>query len=1075
MNEKPLPFVILENDKVKLNEEVLEKIKMAKNPRLLLFYGTSRQGKSTTLNQLIKGNNDTWKFINKSPFLSRTSEERVTEGCDIFGPIRFNELVRRHNIGSDLHDKIKKEEEDFDIFFCDTEGLYSIQFTSKLLIPGVLTLLQVCTLSVIMISNVPNAKDLEQISSEFRLGKFLQLLNPDLKSPLVSIYIANYQIEIDEDDDYDELSSKYQSERDKNSKQIFQRLKQDYPDLNVTEKDFQVIPGGPYEANNNNEPDHDDIKVRYYWESIHNIFNKSFCSAVKKKINEFDGKKLDALIRIVFDVFKNYTELPDKADLTDVLKKLFSESFENYSNDKLQAIENDIKRNILTKFEEYLEILNNDNSAKKKIQECIDNNLYEVYNSLIPDKIIGFINTSIERIRAKIKDELKVQINNLCDIICADENIYEKIKDKIELINNANFMEEINLNEIDENYINNLWEKVFKDNEKILTYYKEKSEAEYNNLHNIFISKISEIFKNLLSKKIKWSDYLKKNKDQLREFFHKIYEEDFLKCKYKEDFKLFVHPPEALCKQFTPTILDKHFNIRGMTEEKKSDVKNLIFQILKEEYNNLHGDKLPSWNYLFKNLFEKVQGILKKYLEEIFFGKYFKDQIDPKLGTKEELYKLIPNDIIENEDLIVERKNQMTEMIRDQVNNAKELFNSTRNQLPLFSEFIESKKNLCINIVNQKMNEILPKFYYFEDKILFNQDTIKSLIMSNPEVFQNIGNKINEINAMINTIAGQKSQEYDLIVERNKPKWNEIKEEKITLISSFCNKIFENLTDRKKYKDEMGSLNLQDIKKQLLNINGLYNKVEGNRKNELNKIIDMNLKELEKDYNIFKNNLPSWTNIMEQKIQTASLIMERLVNNALLNYEYKEDALNNKLTSANLYDHVNLLPKFYDGISEKKIIELQRKFKELSNTYEKTYLTLANKKKSRDQENKKRNEETRNAVNQARNEFKKIQKALEEKLKQEEIKRQQLQDEINRRNQPPPQPQPNNQITVGSRWLFTGYPQVNSYGNGGHGRYFNNHNVYIVGVKGDGRAFPYRLGDNNSTQFGWANAGMLHH
>ena len=129
-----------------------------------------------------------------------------------------------------------------------------------------------------------------------------------------------------------------------------------------------------------------------------------------------------------------------------------------------------------------------------------------------------------------------------------------------------------------------------------------------------------------------------------------------------------------------------------MTEEKKSDVKNLIFQILKEEYNNLHGDKLPSWNYLFKNLFEKVQGILKKYLEEIFFGKYFKDQIDPKLGTKEELYKLIPNDIIENEDLIVERKNQMTEMIRDQVNNAKELFNSTRNQLSLFSEFIESKK-----------------------------------------------------------------------------------------------------------------------------------------------------------------------------------------------------------------------------------------------------------------------------------------------------------------------------------------------------------------------------------------------
>ena len=131
----------------------------------------------------------------------------------------------------------------------------------------------------------------------------------------------------------------------------------------------------------------------------------------------------------------------------------------------------------------------------------------------------------------------------------------------------------------------------------------------------------------------------------MREFFHKIYEEDFLKCKYKEDFKLFVHPREVLCKQFTPTILDKQFNIRGMWEEKKNKCKKLIFRMLKEEYNNLHGDKLPSWNHLFNNFIWKSS----RNIKEIFFGKYFKDQIDPKLGTKEELYKIIPNDIIENE------------------------------------------------------------------------------------------------------------------------------------------------------------------------------------------------------------------------------------------------------------------------------------------------------------------------------------------------------------------------------------------------------------------------------------------
>ena len=53
MKEKPLSFVILENDKVKLNEEVLTKIKMAKNPHLWLFYGTTTR------------KNYNIKFINK--------------------------------------------------------------------------------------------------------------------------------------------------------------------------------------------------------------------------------------------------------------------------------------------------------------------------------------------------------------------------------------------------------------------------------------------------------------------------------------------------------------------------------------------------------------------------------------------------------------------------------------------------------------------------------------------------------------------------------------------------------------------------------------------------------------------------------------------------------------------------------------------------------------------------------------------------------------------------------------------------------------------------------------------------
>ena len=142
---KPLQFLIEREGNLELNEEVLKIIEKSTNPRLLLFYGQTRQGKSTTLNQIIRGNIDTWKYMNKSPFLSQTSQKSLTMGCEIYGPIKSSEINRRHQIN-------RKIKEDFDIFFCDTEGLFSLDGITETLIPGILTLLQVCTFSVIMIS-----------------------------------------------------------------------------------------------------------------------------------------------------------------------------------------------------------------------------------------------------------------------------------------------------------------------------------------------------------------------------------------------------------------------------------------------------------------------------------------------------------------------------------------------------------------------------------------------------------------------------------------------------------------------------------------------------------------------------------------------------------------------------------------------------------------------------------------------------------------------------------------------------------------------------------------------------------
>ena len=115
--DSPKSFIVENKEhKLELNKEVLDIIENSVNPQFLLFYGETRLGKSTTLNQLIKGNLDSRKLRNSKPFKSIDSLEGVTKGCDIYGPIKASELVKRHN----MNKNIKK---DYDVFFCDTEGI----------------------------------------------------------------------------------------------------------------------------------------------------------------------------------------------------------------------------------------------------------------------------------------------------------------------------------------------------------------------------------------------------------------------------------------------------------------------------------------------------------------------------------------------------------------------------------------------------------------------------------------------------------------------------------------------------------------------------------------------------------------------------------------------------------------------------------------------------------------------------------------------------------------------------------------------------------------------------------------
>ena len=354
--EKPLPFLIIREGNLELNQEVINIISKSLNPRLLLFYGATRVGKSTTLNQIIRGNIDTCKYINKKPFKSQTSQSSLTEGCDIYGPIRCSEIKRRHNLNIEI-------KEDFDIFFCDTEGLYSLNEPTKSFIPGILTLLQVSSLSVIMTNQAVNLNTVSQFAADIQFSKILQKVNKDLQAPLVAIFVSGFLVDIAGKKTLDDCLMDYSRECKKISDEIDKNIRKKYPNMEFERnKYYKVIPGGPYQINDDSEPKRDDLKAILYWKYINEI-PKLFIDQANKYKN-YGVNKLISLIKIIFNFFKNFTELPRDVDIKGALIQYLKNSFNKFSNEQFYKINEEIKKDLKNNYERYYSMLIDKNNAE---------------------------------------------------------------------------------------------------------------------------------------------------------------------------------------------------------------------------------------------------------------------------------------------------------------------------------------------------------------------------------------------------------------------------------------------------------------------------------------------------------------------------------------------------------------------------------------------------------------------------------------------------------------------------------------------------------------------------------------
>ena len=999
--ERPLSFVIEKNNELELNEEILKVIQKSNNPRLLLFYGSTRQGKSTTLNQIIRGNIETWKYINKSPFPAQTSQKSLTVGCDIYGPIKCSEIIRRHKLDKNI-------KEDFDIFFCDTEGLFSLNGQSRTLIPGILTLLQICTFSVIMINTVPDTNTIDQLLSEIQFSKILQQINKEIESPLVSIYISGYQIDIAGKDDFDECINEYQDEREETADLILKKMNEKYPHLNITKKDYKVIPGGPYEHNYLEEPDHNNIKAKLYWYFINDIV-KEFVRYSKKTKNK-SGNKLIFLMKVVFDIFKDFKELPKDANLSNVLMKYIVDNFNKYSIKQFEKISEEVKKDLKYHYDEYYKMLNDDIAAKSKLDTCIEENMIEIYKSLIPDKMKNFYENATLKLRNAIETQFEKEFEIKCKELLSYETINTNIANIKNEIDRANFKEDINKDIIQQ--YKEIWKSVEKENEKLFIYFLEKKPENIEILKTNFNNSIEKVINNLISKKKEWKVFFEEIKGQINKEINEHYLEIFRTIQYQEDFEKKIKSNDLLFNELIEKYNKKYFE--KLQYEKKNAAMNWIKKVCEKEYNKLKEDnKLkPKWENIYKNVQTRITDILNNYLNSIFQGKKFKNEIDPNLGRNEKILSKIPNDLINNPEISHEKRQFLQNYLNNAIYNAVILFNKKREELPYIEKALSDTEALCKKIADEKIKELMSKFHYAEDKIPFNSDNFYSLFKKNEKLISIAPQNKKEFNDIINDVSQKKDNEYNNILVPQLPSWNK-KKEKIKLkIEKECDEYYKNIMHNKYYKEEI-IYDIKDLGNLIKSLNLFKGILNNNKQNEIKELINNMIKKTQNKIINESNKLSNWSEKKELLIQKGISIMTNKCNTDLGTDDI------NKIINDLIYEII-IYPNFLDSCKNESqsaeiLEELNIQAKQLGKSY------LSKKKEIRDQIEKLKQHYNK-LLDEQKNNFDKNNKANNDIINQLRNQINELNNRLNPPHPPPPPPPP--QVRYFPATPYTGYSIV---------------------------------------------------
>ena len=391
----------------------------------------------------------------------------------------------------------------------------------------------------------------------------------------------------------------------------------------------------------------------HYIHEIVKEFNK-----YANETESYSADKLISLFKVVFGIFKDFKELPQDFNLTNVLKKYLTDNFDKYSIKQFKRINAEIKKDFKNNYEYYYKILLDDKVDEKKLNNCIEKNMLDVYNTLIPEKIKNLLGNAKLKLRNSIELQFEEEFANKCKEILSVNYINGLIIDIKIAIDKANFREDIDMNVI--NSYKNIWEMMDKKYENLFIYFKWKKPESIEILKNNFNNLLEKINNDLISAKKEWKLYFEEIKGTIKQEINNQYLQTFQKIKYQEDFNQFIKTTDQFSKELIDKYKKKYFN--NLSEDKKSDSIKWIKKICETEYNKLKEDNKikPIWGNINKNIKTRIKEKIINYINNIFQGKKFRNEVDPNLGTNDIIMKEIPKELIQSPEI---SKNKQQELI----------------------------------------------------------------------------------------------------------------------------------------------------------------------------------------------------------------------------------------------------------------------------------------------------------------------------------------------------------------------------------------------------------------------------